>query len=410
MKIAYFDCFAGASGDMILGSLLDAGLDFEKLKSELAKLKLKEYDLQIKKSVKKGISGTKFDVQVHHHGQNHEHDKKPENSHHSHRTLKDINALIEKSGLPDHIKVTSKLIFLRLAEAEGKIHNKKPKDIHFHEVGAVDSIIDIVGAVIGLDLMGIEEVRASRIHVGTGTLECSHGTLPVPAPATLELLKNIPIRSSDIDGELVTPTGAAILGTLSVNFGAMPPMIIEKTGYGIGSRDLPIANVLRLVIGESHSESEEDQVQLIETNIDDMNPQFYEHIMEVLFSKGAKDVFLTPIIMKKNRPGVILSVLATPELIEKMIDIIFRETTTLGVRISEIQKRTILKREIKTIQTRWGEARVKIRTTGRKKSASPEYDDCKRIAQDRNIPIQTVYEEIRRTAEKSFRSGAGASE
>jgi len=409
MKIAYFDCFAGASGDMILASLLDAGLDFKKLTSELEKLNLKEYEIKIKKDVKKGISGTKFDVQTHHHS--HENHGKPHKGNgHTHRSLKDINAIIEKSGLPEHIKVTSKLIFLRLAEAEGKIHNKKPQDVHFHEVGAVDSIVDIVGAVIGLDLLGIEEVRASRIHVGTGTLECAHGTLPVPAPATLELLKDIPVRCSDIDSELVTPTGAAILGTLSVHFGAMPSMTVEKTGYGLGTRDLPIANVLRLIIGESRSESEEDQVQLVETNIDDMNPQFYEHIMEVLFSKDAKDVFLTPIIMKKNRPGVILSVLTTPERIDEIIDIIFRETTTLGVRISEIQKRTILKREIKTIQTQWGDVRVKIRSVSGKMSASPEYDDCKRIAAKNNIPIQTVWEEIRRTAQQSFKINSGMPE
>ena len=329
MKIIYFDCFAGAGGDMILGALIDAGLSVEDLKEELSQLSLSGYEIRAEKSIKKGISGTKFHVNVSHD--------------HHHRSLNDILKIIDGSSLSDDVKGQSKKIFTRLAEAEGKIHNKPVEEIHFHEVGAVDSIIDIVGTVIGLDRLDIREVRVSRIHVGTGFLECAHGTLPVPPPATLELLKNIPVYSTGIESELVTPTGAAILSTLSSCFGEIPSMCIEKTGYGLGSRDLTIPNVLRILVGETDDNYDVDTVQLIETNIDDMNPQFYEYIIESLFAHGAKDVFLTPIIMKKNRPGVVLSVLASPEKIDELIDIIFQETTTLGVRISEVKKRKILK-------------------------------------------------------------------
>jgi uncharacterized protein (TIGR00299 family) protein len=267
----------------------------------------------------------------------------------------------------------------------------------------VDSIVDIVGAAIGLDIFGIDKVRASRIHVGTGTLECAHGTLPVPPPATLELLKDIPLYSTGIESELVTPTGAAILSALSESFNALPAMEIQNVGYGLGSRDLDIPNLIRVVIGDEKKSAGHDAVQLIETNIDDMNPQFYEHIMESLFAGGAKDVFLTPIIMKKNRPGVVLSVLACPDRIEELTDIIFRETTTLGVRISEIKKRTVLEREIKTVKTPWGEARVKIRSLDEHQhTAAPEYDDCKRLAQENNIPIREVFDFVKAEAEKKM--------
>ena len=389
MKTAFFDCFAGASGDMILGALIDAGLDLENLRTQLKKLHVSDYSIQAERTVKNGISGTKFTVKIPHN--------------HHHRGLKDIINIINKSNLGQQVKDNSQKIFTRLAEAEAKIHNKSIDQIHFHEVGAVDAIIDIVGTVIGLELLGIQKVSVSRIHVGTGTLECAHGTLPVPPPATLEMLKDVPVFSSGIDGELVTPTGAAILTTLSENFGCLPPMTVTATGYGLGSRDLAIPNLLRVIIGKETKHPIEDTVQLIETNIDDMNPQFYEHIMESLFTHGAKDVFLTPVIMKKNRPGVVLSVLTSPALADDLVDVIFRETTTLGVRISEIKKRKILEREIKTISTPWGDARVKIRNVNNgHKSAAPEYDDCKRLAQQHQIPIHTVWETIKREAEKNL--------
>jgi len=390
MKIAYFDCFAGASGDMILGSLIDAGLDLSYLEKELGKLKLSGWKISTEKSDKKGISGTKFCVAV---------SRDPH-----HRNLNDILRIIDGSTLSPEIKEKSTRIFQRLAEAEAKIHNKKTEEIHFHEVGAVDSIIDIVGAVIGLEKLGIANIYASRIHVGTGFLECAHGTLPVPPPATLELLKDVPIYSTGIENELVTPTGAAILTTLSNHFGAIPSMRIKKIGYGLGNRELSIPNLIRLIVGQPIEKSDEDTVQLIETNIDDMNPQFYEHIMEVLFSQGAKDVFLTPIIMKKNRPGVILSVLASPDRVDDLARTVFQETTTLGVRISEVKKRKILKREILTVATPWGKARVKIRTTDSlQRTLAPEYDDCKRFAQENKISLQTVYDEVKKAAENQLR-------
>jgi len=391
MKIAYFDCFAGASGDMILGAIIDAGLDIENLKEELSKLNLKGYSVHAEKTTKKGISGTKFHVISSHD--------------HHHRGLKDILEIIDGSTLKESIKDRSRRIFQRLAEAEAKIHNKTVNEIHFHEVGAVDAIIDVVGAAIGLECLGIQCVHTSRIHVGTGSLQCAHGTLPVPPPATLELLKDVPVYSTGIENELVTPTGAAILTTFSKNFGALPSMQIDKTGYGLGGRDLHIPNLIRVVIGEQALGTDEDTIHLIETNIDDMNPQFYEHIMESLFSRGARDVFLTPIIMKKNRPGVVLSVLASPDQITELIDVVFQETTTLGVRISEVKKRKILKRDILTVTTPWGDARVKIRTVSdTQKTVAPEYDDCKRLARENNIPIHEVYDKVRKIVEAEART------
>jgi len=395
MKIAYFDCFAGASGDMILGALLDAGMDLDHLKHELAKLKLTGYTIQSKKSDKGGISATKFDVRVTHD--------------HHHRNLKDIVQIIDKSRLTDLVKDISKKIFTRLAHAEAKVHRVSVNKIHFHEVGAVDAIVDIVGAVIGFQALGIDEIQASRLHLGSGTVECAHGILPVPPPAVAELVKGIPVYSTAVEGELVTPTGAAILTTLCKHFGPIPSMQIEKTGYGAGSKSLSIPNVLRVLIGESESGENENTVQLIETNIDDMNPQFYEHVMELLFEAGAKDVFLTPVIMKKNRPGIVLSVIALPDTVDGLTELLFRETTTLGVRISEVKKRMVLKREIVTVQTRWGKVRVKVRSfDGSKQSAMPEYDDAKRIAAKFRLPIGEVVESIRKEAEKRLDSEAKA--
>ncbi len=385
MKIAYFNCMAGASGDMILGALLDAGLDFEHLKAELGKLPFSGYNLAITKTVKKGISATKFDVEIPHE--------------HHHRGLNTIFNIIDDSTLDANIKEKSKSIFQRLGEAEAKIHNKSVNEIHFHEVGAVDAIVDIVGAVIGFETLGIDKIVASPLHVGSGTVKCAHGVLPVPAPATAELLKKCPIYSTGIQGELVTPTGAAILSTLAT-FGDMPGMILKNNGYGAGGLDLDISNVLRVMIGESEENLQQDTVQIIQTNIDDMNPQFYEHIMETLFKHGAWDVYLTPVIMKKNRPGTILNVLAKPTDIPALSEIILKETTTLGVRITEMQKRKTLKRETITIKTEWGDARAKIRLLPNgEKSVSPEYEDCKKLAREKNVPIQKVYQTIKSDAE-----------
>ncbi len=392
MKIGYFDCIAGASGDMILGSLLDCGLDFEYLKTELDKLDLKNVSIKKHKDQKNQISGTKFEVSY-------------KESRHHHRGLHNVLDIIDSSNLNKKVKTNTKNIFNRLAEAEAKIHAKSVDEIHFHEVGAVDAIVDITGAAIGFDYFNIEQIAASRIHIGTGTLKCAHGILPVPAPATLEMLKSIPVYSTNIQQELLTPTGAAILSTLGTHFGGMPAMTIERTGYGLGSRDLDIPNILRLTIGNKSAEFEHDIVQMIETNIDDMNPQFYEHLMDTLFKNGAKDVFLTSVIMKKNRPGVVLNVLSDPGKIDQLSEIIFKQTTTLGVRISDIKKRNILHRELITVPTPWGKVRVKVRSLdAHNKNISPEYDDCKKIANEKNIPIQIIYDKVKQIAQERISS------
>jgi uncharacterized protein (TIGR00299 family) protein len=287
---------------------------------------------------------------------------------------------------------------------EAKIHNKNINEIHFHEVGAIDAIIDIVGSVIGLEIFGINKIVASKVHVGTGTVNCAHGILPVPAPATLELLKNVPIYSTNLSKELVTPTGAAVLTTLSESYGPLPDFTIQKTGFGIGTHKLTIPNFLRVVIGEETAASIQDTVKLIETNIDDMNPQYYDHIMDLLFKAGAKDVFLNPIIMKKNRPGVILSVLSSPELIDDLSEIILNETTALGLRISELKKRRVLRRELRTVNTSLGKVRIKERELiSGEKIVTPEYDDCKQMARIKRIPIRKVVNIIEKEVATNFK-------
>jgi uncharacterized protein (TIGR00299 family) protein len=339
---------------------------------------LSGFAIEIKKTASNGISGTGFFVKM--------------NEDHHHRRLKDIFKIIEDSDLKTSLKEKSKRIFQRLGEVEAKIHNKDLSEIHFHEVGAIDSIVDIVGSVIALDLLEIDKVMSSKVHVGTGTIECAHGTLPVPAPATLELLKNVPVYSTGINKELVTPTGAAILTTFSKSYCSLPEFTINKTGFGLGTHKLTIPNFLRVVIGEETEESLQDTIRLIETNIDDMNPQYYDHIMELLFDAGARDVYLNPIIMKKNRPGVILSVLSSPELTDDLSAIILNETTALGIRISELKKRRILRREVRTVNTSIGKVRIKERELiSGEKIISPEYDDCKQIAKEKKIPLRKVF-------------------
>ena len=295
MKIVYFDCFAGASGDMILGSLIDAGLSVEKLRSELAKLRLSHYELEVTNVTKRGLGGSQALVRIddHHH-------------HHHHRRLHDIEKIIENSELDQAVKQRSLKIFTRLAEAEAKVHRTTIDQIHFHEVGAMDAIIDVVGSVAGLAALGVEKICCSPLHVGSGTVECAHGTLPVPAPATAELIKGKPIYSTGVKGELLTPTGAAILTTLASEFGPMPPMTVEKIGYGAGTSDPAIPNLLRLIIGESSDETqgyELERVAVAETNIDDMNPQIYDYLIQKMLEMGALDVFLVPMQMKKKPAG-----------------------------------------------------------------------------------------------------------
>lgn len=379
MRAAYFDCFSGISGDMVLAALVDLGWPVGELEREVDKLGLFGYQIEAKKVAKQSIFSTQIEINV-------EEGKKE-------RTLKDILSILDKSKLEEKIKERSRAIFTRLASVEAKIHGKSPQKIHFHELGGLDTIIDVVGAVAGMNYLGIEKVYSSPLPLGKGFVKCEHGILPLPAPATLELLKEIPVYGSNIEAELVTPTGAAIIGALAENFGQMPLMKIDSIGYGAGQRDLPIPNLLRVSLGALKNVYQEDVVSLIQTNIDDMNPEFYEHVIDRLFDEGALDVFLTPIQMKKTRPATMLSVIVNQEEIEKMLELIFDETTTLGVRISKIKRRK-LNREIRKVATKYGKIEVKIgKLNGILKNISPSYEECRKIATRLNIPLKEVYQE-----------------
>ena len=388
MKIAYFDCFSGISGDMTVGSLLDAGLKIGTLEKELKKLGLTGYQLEVDKVVKKGISATQFKVRIKEEGVE--------------RRFKDILTIIEKSKLDEEIKKETKKIFFNIAQAESKIHRKDLDKIHFHEIGGLDSIIDITSAVIGIKTLGIEEIYSSALPVGKGFVKCAHGVIPVPAPATLELLKNIPTYSGGIESEMITPTGAGIIGTLAKSFRERPLMKIERTGYGAGEKEFTIPNLLRISIGEKILKDEHskdgyvrDEAVLIETNIDDMNPEFYDYIMERLFSQGALDAFLTPIQMKKNRPAHMLSIVVYEQNLKEILEVLFSESTTLGVRIREI-KRLRLAQQNFIAETKYGKIRVKVGIfKGKIKNVAPEYEDCKKIAKQHKVPLKEVYEETK---------------
>ena len=384
MVIAYFDCFSGISGDMTLGALVDAGVSIDALRAELARLDLPGYKIKAEKVTRSGIAATKVDVII-------------DNKEHWERNLADILKFIESSGLATAIKQKSGMIFKRLAEAEAKVHGTTVDKIHFHEVGAVDSIVDIVGSVIGMELLGISQVMTSPINVGSGSVKTSHGLLPVPAPATAELLRGIPFYESSTKFELTTPTGAAIISTLCVFFGRLPTMKMELIAYGAGDKDFPgLPNVLRLMIGEPAPAYEADTSIVIETNIDDMNPQAYDYVVERLMQQGAQDVYLTPIIMKKGRPAILLSALADKSKADTLLDTIFRETTSIGVRIQEVGRKKLI-REIKEIDTVYGKIRIKISKRGDEiLTATPEYEDCKKIAEDKKIPLKQVMEEAKK--------------
>jgi len=384
MTIAYFDCFSGISGDMTLGAIVDAGISMESLRAELSRLNLAGYELTAEKVMRSGIAATKVHVI------SDREDQKP-------RHLSDILEIIDRSSLKASIKEKSSRIFIRLADAEAKIHLTKRNSIHFHEVGALDSIVDIVGAAIGLELLGITEVRSSAVNVGSGTVQTSHGLLPIPAPATAEMLKGIPVYQSATQFELATPTGAAIISTLGTSFGLLPSMRVDRVAYGAGEKDFAgKPNVLRLILGEPAAPYEEDSSLLIETNIDDINPQLYDYIIEKIMGQGAQDAYLTPIIMKKGRPAILLSALTDRSKSDAVLDTIFRETTSIGVRIQEVGRKK-LNREMKEVETPYGRIRVKISRRGDEiLSATPEYDDCRRIAEEKHIPLKVVMEEARK--------------
>jgi pyridinium-3,5-bisthiocarboxylic acid mononucleotide nickel chelatase len=382
MKIAYFDCFSGASGDMILGALMDAGLPLEHLQNELAKLGLSHYELGKTAVVKNGISGSQALVQV-----------EQDHHHHHHRHLSDIKGIIESSSLSAAVKHDSLRIFQRLAEAEAKVHNTTPDKIHFHEVGAMDAILDVVGGVIGIHHMGIDTIICSPIHVGSGTVDCAHGTLPVPAPATAELVRGRPIYSTGVQGELLTPTGAAILTTLASDFGPLPPMSVDRIGHGAGTADRSIANMLRVFIGSAPQPGRTfavEQTATIETTIDDMNPQVYDYLIEKVLEMGALDIFCTPVQMKKNRTGTLVTILCRPEMVTAFAEFIFRETTTIGLRW-RLDNRFTLEREFTTVNTRFGAISCKIAKHGDERiNITPEYEDCKRVAIEKDVPLKIV--------------------
>lgn len=409
MKILYYDCFAGISGDMNLGAMIDLGVDTGYLKKELGGLPVHGYELRVEQDVRKGISGTRVQVIIddHHkhlHHDDHQHDHGHGHHHHPHRSFREIKQMILSSALRENVKDISIAIFTRVAEAEAKVHNKPVDEVHFHEVGAIDSIVDIVGAAICIDKLSPDAIHCSTVELGGGTVHCAHGIYPVPAPATAEIVKNIPVRKGTVDYEATTPTGAAILAACVNVFSDTFDFTILKTGYGIGTRDAAIPNVLRVYLCETSRESNMETIPsyIIECNIDDMNPEFYDYIIDSLFSAGAKDVFITPIIMKKSRPAVKLSVLCTPEAENRVNEVLFRETSTIGIRKFGIDK-TMLDRKIEHIDTRYGEVRVKSAFyQGVCIKSKPEYDDCVKIAREKSIPINQVYREVEKELAKKL--------
>jgi hypothetical protein len=391
MKIAYFDCFAGASGDMILGALVDAGLDINELKSELAKLHLDHYDLKAQKVVKKGIGGSQVHVIIdeHHHG-------------HHHRHLADIEAIINASDLETSVKKSGLEVFNRLARAEACVHRTSVDTIHFHEVGAMDAILDVMGAVAGIHALGIDKVMCSPLHLGSGTVECAHGTLPVPAPATAELVKGKPVYASGVKGELLTPTGAAILTTLAADFGPLPAMAVKTIGYGAGTSDPALPNLLRVMIGraaEAIKDCNMEQVAVLETNIDDMNPQIYEYIITKVLQMGALDIYITPVQMKKNRTGMLVTLVCALEKIGQFANFLLRETTTIGLRWRP-ENRLKAWRRIESMETLYGRINFKIAKIGNETiNVAPEYEDCLRAALERKVPLKRVMAEANKVGQ-----------
>jgi len=378
MRILYFDCFSGVSGDMTLAALLSLGLPREKLLQELKKLNLENYSVEIFPGSRSGISAMGVEVQV---GPQH---------HHPHRHYAEIRDLIGGSTLEPQVKETSLRIFQRLAEAEARVHNKAVEEVHFHEVGAVDSIVDIVGTAVGIAFFNPEKIFSSELPMGRGFVNCRHGRLPLPAPATVEVLKGYPVKKVEVEGELVTPTGASIVAALSSGVATWPEGIIRAVGYGMGRSEFPDRpNLLRLVLCETEERYESDRALILEANIDDMNPEFYGFLMERLFAEKALDVSLSHLLMKKNRPGILLRVIAEEGDAEKLTETILRETTTLGVRSYAVSRKK-LAREVKEVETKYGKIRVKVSGELR---FQPEYEDCRRVAMEKGIPIQEVYHE-----------------
>ena len=388
MKLLYFDCFSGAAGDMILGALIDAGLPLAELKAALGSLGVEDWDVSADRVVKCGITAVKFRV--------HEHVGEPHGAAaatggHRHYHLSGIKKRIDQSALSEPARTRAKALFDRLAEAEAAIHNMPVEKVHLHEVGALDSIVDIVGAVFALEWFGADRIVASPINVGSGTVRTAHGVYPVPAPATLRLLGDAPVYGGTIAKELLTPTGALLLSDYASSFGTLPAMRVNCVGYGAGDLDLEgTPNVLRVVLGESAAEPHAEPIVVIECEIDDMNPQIFGALMDRLHSAGALDVFYASVQMKKNRPGTLMTIVAPPAHRERLVSLVFQETTTIGVRFTEMS-RECLERETVTIQTELGAVRFKVaRRNGRVLNAQPEFDDLARLATERSRPIKEV--------------------
>jgi uncharacterized protein (TIGR00299 family) protein len=419
MRIAYLECFSGISGDMFVGALLDAGVSVKVLEDAVAALDLGAR-LEVSKVMRNGIAATKMDVwignvkeepgipheQEHHHPQahshehgdhDHTHDHAYEHSHDHGRSLSEIRKIISATRIDDGSKQRALAIFQALGEAEAKIHNKPIEKIHFHEVGAIDAIVDIVCAAVASEALGVDEWICSPINVGGGTVECAHGRLPVPAPAVVEILKDVPVYSSGIDKELTTPTGAAIVKALTDRFGGVPAYKIQEVGYGAGGRDLPDQpNVLRITVGESMATATAitpEFVSVLEANLDDLNPQLFGYVMDRLFDAGALDAFGTPVQMKKGRPGMLLTVLSRTEDAQKLANIVFTETTTLGIRLREERREVLMRRSV-PVKTPWGEVRMKVANlNGTIMNYAPEFEDCRRIASEHGVPLKKVMQE-----------------
>ena len=378
MKAAYLDCFSGISGDMFIGALLDAGLPFAELDRRLHSLPIAGFHLEMRKETRNQVSGTRFLVRV--------------EQEQAARKLRAIKEMILRGDLSGDVKEKSIRIFEDLAGVEGKIHNRPPEEVHFHEVGAVDSIIDIVGTVLALEVLGITTLFVSPLPLGSGFVETSHGRIPVPAPATIELLRGIPVFSSGLMHELVTPTGAALVKSLASSFGSMPPMVIERVGYGAGKAELPDRpNLLRILVGARQSSEELDTVVLLDASLDDSSPEWLGYLMERLFDAGALDVLLFPVQMKKNRPGVQVQVMGRPEKRQALTEVLFSESTTLGVRFRYSQ-REVLARSVMEMESPWGKIGVK-KVTGKDGKALlvPEFEACREIALKSRLPLREIY-------------------
>jgi uncharacterized protein (TIGR00299 family) protein len=389
MKLAYFDCFSGISGDMALGALVDAGCDVERLRVELRGLQVPGWELSAEKVWKNGMAATYVKV------------KSADQQ--KHRSLSTILEILQKSQLAPQVRDRAAAIFQKLGEAEARVHDVPIEKIHFHEVGAVDAIVDIVGACIGFGALGVERFACSPLNVGGGTAQMAHGILPVPAPATANLLRGKPTYSNGVQKELVTPTGAAIVATLCDTFGPQPAMSVSAIGYGAGTADLEgQPNVVRIMIGETAEKTVpgfDEEMAVVEANLDDMNPQIYGYFLEKALGAGALDVYTTPVQMKKNRPGTLLTVLCKPEDTNTLMSLIFAETTTFGARTYRAQRRA-LPRELVSVTTSFGEVRIKIsRVNGRILHVAPEYDDCRKLAVEKNVPLQSVIAEALRSYE-----------